>query len=83
MFDLSFEKIVVLVMVALFVLGPERLPAAAWLARSIRQAKHYATAAREQLSGPEFEEFRAPLAELREPLQELRLSTTWVTLAAH
>lgn len=29
MFDLSIGKIMVLVLVALFVLGPERLPAAA------------------------------------------------------
>ncbi len=32
MFDLSLEKIAVLMVVALFVLGPERLPAAAgWI----------------------------------------------------
>lgn len=35
MFGLSIEKIVVLVVVALFVLGPERLPAAAaWLGKT-------------------------------------------------
>jgi len=75
-FDLSFEKIVVLVVVALFVLGPERLPAAAaWLGRTIRQVKGYATAASDQLRaeiGPELDQLRQPLADLRAPLQELR-----------
>ncbi len=76
MFDLSFPKIVVLVLVALFVLGPERLPAAAaWLGQSIRRVKGFATGASEQLRtelGPEMDQLRQPLAELRAPLQELR-----------
>lgn len=76
MFDLSFEKIAVLVVAALFVLGPERLPAAAeWLGSTIRQIKGFATAAGEQLQaeiGPELDHLRQPLAELRAPLQELR-----------
>ncbi|MCW2718229.1 MAG: sec-independent protein translocase protein TatB [Pseudonocardiales bacterium] len=76
MFDLSIEKIMVLVVVALFVLGPERLPAAAeWLGRTIRQVKAFAAGASDQLQreiGPEFDQFRKPLADLRAPLQELR-----------
>ncbi len=76
MFDLSFEKILLLVVVGLFVLGPERLPAAAeWLGRSIRQLKGFAAAASEQIQaeiGPELDQLRQPLAELRAPLQELR-----------
>ncbi len=76
MFDLSFEKIVVLVVVALFVLGPERLPAAAvWVGKTIRQVKGFAATANEQLQaemGPELDHLRQPLAELRAPLQELR-----------
>lgn len=36
MFGLSVEKLLVLAVVALFVLGPERLPAAAaWLGRAV------------------------------------------------
>lgn len=76
MFDLSIEKILVLVLAALFVLGPERLPAAAaWAGRAIRQVKGFAAGAHEQVRaemGPEPDQLRAPLAELRAPLQELR-----------
>ncbi len=37
MFDLSIGKLLILAVAALFVLGPERLPAAAtWLARDAR-----------------------------------------------
>ncbi len=76
MFDLSIEKIVVLLLVALFVLGPERLPAAAaWLGRTIRQLKTYLAGANEHVRselGPEFDEIRKPLEELRGPLHDLR-----------
>lgn len=76
MFDLSFGKILVLVLVALFVLGPERLPAAAeWAGKAIRQFKSFATGASDKLRdelGPEFDQLREPLAQLRAPLQELR-----------
>lgn len=76
MFGLSFEKLFVLVVVALFVLGPERLPAAAaWAGQTIRKVKGFASGASEQLRsefGPEFDQLRQPLQELRAPLQELR-----------
>jgi len=76
MFDLSIEKILVLVLVALFVLGPERLPAAAaWAGKAIRQAKGAVANAHEQVRtqlGPEYDQLRQPLADLRAPLQELR-----------
>ncbi len=76
MSDLSPGRILILVMIALFVLGPERLPeAAAWLGRTIRHAKTFATAANDQLRrelGPDLDHIRQPLAELRAPLQELR-----------
>ena len=70
MFDsVGWGEILVLVVAGLFILGPERLPsAAAWLGRSIRQVREYATGAREQLRGelgPEFDELRKPLEELR------------------
>lgn len=70
MFDsVGWGEILVLVVAGLFILGPERLPdAAAWVGRTVRQVKEYATGAREQLRGefgPEFEELRKPLEELR------------------
>ena len=76
LFDLSFEKIFILVVVALFVLGPERLPAAAsWLAGTISGARAWATTTSEALRnevGPELDQIRQPLHELRAPLRELR-----------
>jgi sec-independent protein translocase protein TatB len=70
MFDsIGWGEILVLVVIGLFVLGPERLPtAAAWLGRSVRQIREYAHGAREQLRselGPEFETLRKPLEDLR------------------
>ena len=70
MFDsIGWGEILVLVVAGLFILGPERLPsAAAWLGKAIRQVREYATGAREQLRGelgPEFDELRKPLEELR------------------
>ena len=70
MFDsVGWGEILVLVVAGLFILGPERLPgAAAWVGRTVRQVRQYATGAREQLRnelGPEFDELRKPLEELR------------------
>ncbi|MDN5857632.1 MAG: Sec-independent protein translocase protein TatB [Pseudonocardia sp.] len=70
MFDsIGWGEILVLIVAGLFILGPERLPeAAAWLGKTIRQVREYATGAREQLRnelGPEFDELRKPLDELR------------------
>ncbi|MFR9729890.1 sec-independent translocase [Saccharopolyspora sp. MS10] len=70
MFDsIGWGEILVLIVVGLFVLGPDRLPeGAAWLGRTIRQVKQYATGAREHLRselGPEFDELRKPLEDLR------------------
>jgi sec-independent protein translocase protein TatB len=70
MFDsLGWGEILVLIVIGLFVLGPERLPsAAAWLGRSVRQIRQYAQGAREQLRseiGPEFDSLRKPLEDLR------------------
>jgi sec-independent protein translocase protein TatB len=78
MLDLSFEKLFILAVVALFVLGPERLPTAAvWLARTLRQIKDYTNDANQKIRrelGPEFDEIRAPLDDLRSELTGLR---TW------
>ena len=70
MFDsIGWGEIIVLVVAGLFILGPERLPAAAaWVGKAVRQVREYATGAREQLRGelgPEFDELRKPLEELR------------------
>jgi sec-independent protein translocase protein TatB len=69
MFDISWGEFAVLIVAGLFILGPERLPgAAAWLGRTVRQVREYATGAREQLQselGPEFDELRKPLEDLR------------------
>ncbi|SDZ46958.1 sec-independent protein translocase protein TatB [Amycolatopsis xylanica] len=70
MFDsVGWGEILVLIVAGLFILGPERLPeAAAWLAKSMRKVREFATGAREQLRdemGPEFEQLRKPLEDLR------------------
>ena len=51
MFDsIGWSEILILVVAGLFILGPERLPsAAAWLGRSVRKVREYASGAREQL----------------------------------
>ena len=48
--SIGWGEILVLIVAGLFILGPERLPqGAAWLGRTIRQVKEYATGARDQL----------------------------------
>ncbi|MBP2328688.1 sec-independent protein translocase protein TatB [Kibdelosporangium banguiense] len=58
----------VLLLAALFILGPERLPAAAkWLGLTMRRLREFATTTREQLEaelGPEADELREPLQDL-------------------
>lgn len=61
---------VILLVAALVILGPERLPGAVrWTTRSLRQVRDYASGATSQLKqelGPEFEDLRKPLADLNE-----------------
>jgi sec-independent protein translocase protein TatB len=68
-FDISWGDFLVLIVAGLFILGPERLPGAAkWLGQTVRKVREYASGARDQLTtelGPEFEEFRQPLQDLR------------------
>ena len=76
MFDsVGWSEILVLGIAGLFILGPERLPAAAaWVGRSIRKVREFASGARDQLRsemGPEFDELRKPLQDLQQ-LQQLR-----------
>jgi sec-independent protein translocase protein TatB len=68
--SIGWVEILIIIVAGLFILGPERLPsAAAWVGRTIRQVREYATGAREQLKqemGPEYESLRKPLEDLRE-----------------
>lgn len=76
MFELGWDRLVVLVVAALFVLGPERLPAAAaWLGRSVRTVKGILADADQHLRaewGAELDQLRQPLQDLAVPLRELR-----------
>jgi sec-independent protein translocase protein TatB len=69
MFNIGWGEFLILAVAGLLILGPERLPSAmAWLGRTVRQIREYANGAREQLRnelGPEFDELRAPLEDLR------------------
>ncbi|MFB9905486.1 twin-arginine translocase TatA/TatE family subunit [Allokutzneria oryzae] len=66
---MSFDHLLILLVAALFILGPERLPeAASWLARTVSTMRGYVVSAQQQLraeAGQEFEELRKPLQELR------------------
>ncbi|UZJ23957.1 Sec-independent protein translocase protein TatB [Rhodococcus antarcticus] len=68
--NIGWAEIVVLLFAGLFILGPERLPgAAAWLGKTVKQVREYATGARQQLKdelGPEFDDLRKPLADLQQ-----------------
>jgi sec-independent protein translocase protein TatB len=59
-FDIGFGELAVLVLAALFVFGPDRLPqVTAQAVRALRQVRAMATGAREQLTeaiGPELED---------------------------
>lgn len=86
MFDLSAEKLLVLSLVALFVVGPERLPvAAAWLGQGMRRVKHLTAAAQQRIRedfGPELAQLQQPLDELRAPLRELHALRRPATMLA-
>lgn len=81
--SLSWEHILVLVVVGLVVLGPERLPGAIrWTSTALRQARDYLSGVTTQLRedlGPEFDELRVPLSEL----QRLRGMTPRAALTKH
>lgn len=81
--NIGWGEMMVLVVAALVILGPERLPGAvAWTTRSLRQVRNYASGATAQLKdelGPEFEELRKPLADL----QQLRGMTPRSLITKH
>lgn len=68
--NVGWSELLVLGVVALVVLGPERLPEAArWLASMVRKIRDFATDAQQQLKddyGTDFEEFREPLKQLND-----------------
>jgi sec-independent protein translocase protein TatB len=78
MFDLSGEKLFILAIVALLVLGPERLPTAAtWLARTCGKSRISPATRTDNYAarvGPELDELRPTLNDLRNDLAGLR---TW------
>ncbi|WP_031467306.1 Sec-independent protein translocase protein TatB [Sciscionella sediminilitoris] len=67
--NLGWSEVLIIIVAGLFILGPERLPGAIrWVGSSIRRVREYATGARNQLRGelgPEFEELREPLEQVR------------------
>ncbi len=81
--NVGWGEMLVLVVVGLVILGPERLPGAIrWTAGALRQARDYVSNATDQLRdemGPEFDDLRAPLSEL----QKLRGMTPRAALTKH
>jgi sec-independent protein translocase protein TatB len=81
--SLSWEHLLVLLVVGLVVLGPERLPGAIrWTSTALRQARDYLSGVTTQLRedlGPEFDDLRAPLSEF----QKLRGMTPRAALTKH
>lgn len=68
--NIGWGELVVLLVAALVILGPDRLPGAiSWVTKSIRQVKDYANGASQQLKdelGTDFEDLRKPLADLNQ-----------------
>ncbi len=81
--NLSWEHILVLIVVGLVILGPERLPGAIrWTSNALRQARDYLSGMTTQLRqdlGPEFDDLREPLSEL----QRLRGMSPRAALTKH
>lgn len=81
--NVGWGEMLVLVVVGLVVLGPERLPGAIrWTATALRQARDYLSGMTAQLRddiGPEFDDLREPLSEL----QKLRGLTPRAALTRH
>jgi len=77
-FGLSWGQIIIIVLVGVFVLGPERIPTAVtWVMTSLRKMRTMAAGAQAELRkeiGPEIEELRRQVADLQslKELQELR-----------
>lgn len=81
--NIGWGEMLLLVVVGLVVLGPERLPGAIrWASGAVRQTRDYLSGATNQLReelGPEFDQLREPLSEL----QKLRGMTPRAALTKH
>jgi sec-independent protein translocase protein TatB len=81
--NIGWGEMLVLVVVGLVVLGPERLPGAIrWTTGALRQARDYLSGVTSQLRedmGPEFDDLRGQLGEL----QKLRGMTPRAALTKH
>ncbi|MFC7448608.1 Sec-independent protein translocase protein TatB [Rhodococcus daqingensis] len=81
--NIGWGEFMVLLVAALVILGPERLPGAvSWVTKSLRQVRDYAGGATQQLKdelGPEFEDLRKPLSDL----QQLRGMTPRSVITKH
>lgn len=81
--NVGWGEILVLIVVGLVVLGPERLPGAIrWTSTALGQARDYLSGMTTQLRediGPEFDDLREPLSEL----QKLRGMTPRAALTKH
>jgi sec-independent protein translocase protein TatB len=81
--NVGWGEILVLMVVGLVVLGPERLPGAIrWTSSALRQARDYLSGMTTQLRedmGPEFDDLREPLSELN----KLRGMTPRAALTRH
>ncbi len=81
--NIGWGEMLLLVVIGLVVLGPERLPGAiSWASGAIRQARDYLTGATKELReelGPEFADLRQPLSEL----QRLRGMTPRAAITKH
>lgn len=81
--NVGWGEMLLLVVVGLVILGPERLPGAIrWTSGALRQARDYISGATSQLRedlGPEFDDLRQPLSEL----QKLRGMTPRAALTKH
>ena len=78
MFGLGWGEIIIILVVAVFVLGPERIPVAVrWVTDSVGKVRTMAAGAQEELRkeiGPELDELRRQVADLQslKEVQELR-----------
>ncbi len=78
MFGLSWGQIAIIVLVGVFVLGPERIPTAVtWVLTNLRKLRSMAAGAQAELRkeiGPELDELRRQVADLQslKEIQELR-----------
>jgi len=81
--NVGWGEMMILVVAGLVILGPERLPGAIrWTAGALRQARDYISGATSQIRedlGPEFDDLREPLDELR----KLRGMTPRAALTKH